>query len=263
MTDVRKDFQKVKQFGINMYVNFVEVRKMKKVMLMLFVVCLVAVSQAVAFNSINIDFQANGQVTYVGTAVAPDSGTVWNAPLYNATQTHGLLDSQGNVTNVSIWEGTNPSKWQYANANALMKDYAYTSTTYASGTTNRFTIFSAASNSGFKLDGTKVFDIYVYTMGDAANQQATFQLNHAGGTTVQAATGNGPFNGTFTEGSNYLKFSNVTAKSYGSGYEFEFFWGKTAGTNFGAINGIQLFEVPEPATMVLLGLGALVLYRRK
>jgi hypothetical protein len=228
-----------------MYVNFVENRKMKKVLLVLFLVGFTVVSQAA---TVNVDIQDSGHVTYAGIAAAPDVGTTWNACLWNNTLAHQLLDSQGNPTDVSIWLERNLGEWQYNNDNALMRDYAFNNTVWTGGNTGRFTLFSnlAAGRSGLQITGTQAFDIYVYTMGDTANQHATFELRHAGGTTVQTATGDGPFNGTFSEGDNYLKFSNVIAKPYyisssDNGYEFEFFWGKAdAAQGSSAINGIQL-----------------------
>ena len=79
----------------------------------------------------------------------------------------------------------------------------------------------------------------------------TFQLNHAGGMTVQTATGPGPFDGTFTEEGNYLLFANVFPKPYfnnetDQGFEFEFFWGHD-GSGTAAINGIQVVKGAQGA----------------
>ncbi len=227
--------------------------------------------------TVNVDIQVatGGAQTYSSTAAAPSTGTTWNGFAYgNNTLAHGLLDDQGGATDVSIWLQANPSEWSYTNDNALMKDYAYTNTNWANNTGQRFTIFSNVANggTGMQLDGSKTYDIYVYTVGDSNGQFGTFQLNHGGGTVNLTSTGNGPFDGTFTEGADYLKFSGVSPKAYNisagdNGYEFEFFWGRAAGnTTAAAFNGFQIVEVPEPSSSLaalLGGVGLLGLVRRR
>lgn len=225
---------------------------------------LVAGAPPVTGNTVNVDIQgatAGGPGfnlnigTYTGTAAAPSTGTTWNAHQFNNTLNFSLLDDQGAATDVGIWLQANPGEWSYSNANTLMGDYTFSNTNWSNNAGQRFTIFSnlADGGTGMQIDGSKTYDIYIYTMGDAAGQHTTFQINHAGGTTSQTATGDGPFNGTFTEGANYLKFSNVTPKAYyvsgtDNGYEFEFFWGRAAGnTTAAAINGIQIVETEVPA----------------
>lgn len=215
-------------------------------------------------ETVNVDIQGAGAGgpgfnlnigTYSGTAAAPSTGTTWNAFQFNNTLTPALLNDQNVATDVQVWLQGNPSEWSYSNANALMGDYTFTNTNWSNNAGQRFTIFSNHANggAGMQLSGAKTYDIYIYTMGDGAGQHTTFQLNHAGGTTNQTATGNGPFDGTFTEGANYLKFSNVTPKAYNlsgtdNGYEFEFYWGRAAGnTTAAAINGFQIVETDVPA----------------
>ena len=217
-------------------------------------------------ESVNIDIQGSTDGgpgynmnigTYSGMAAASDSGATWNALQFNNTSAASLLDGDGNVTDVDISLEGDLGEWSYSNANILMGDYTFSSTAWASGSGERFTLFSNVANggSGLQITGTQKFDIYIYTMGDAASQHATFQLNHADGTTVQTATGDGPFSGTFTEGGNYVKFSNVTAKAYyvsetDNGYEFEFFWGHD-GSGTAAINGIQIVKAKSGPRVAL------------
>ena len=251
---------------------------MSKYKLMLAGAALLAIPAIGLADAVNIDIQGatdggpgyNMNVgTYSGTGVAPDAGTTWNAFQFNNTYASGLLDSQGNATEVNLWLQGTPGEWSYSGtpANALMNDYTFTGAAWSTGVGERFTLFSnGADGVGFEINGTQAFDIYIYTQGDAAGQHATFQLNHAGGTTVQTATGSAPFDGTYTEGGNVLKFSNVTAYETATAgqYEFEFWWGHD-GSGTAAINGIQLVAVPEPATLGLVsaaGLGVLFIRRR-
>lgn len=204
---------------------------------------LLAIPALGSANGVNVDIQGGQGATYNGKAAAPLAGTVWNAFEFNDTM-EALRDDQGNATDVSIWLEGNPGEWAYGNSNSLMEDYTYSNARWANNTGERFTLFSntADGGSGLQINGDQAFDIYIYTMGDTAGQHATFQLNHSAGTTLKTATGDGPFDGTFTEGVNYVKFNGVKAKPYADGYEFEFFWGHD-GSGVAVINGIQLVPV--------------------
>lgn len=220
-----------------------------------------------AAASVNVDMQGatNGGPgfnmnigTYAGTAAAPSTGTTWNAFQFNNTLTPALLDDQGVATGVQMWLQGNPSEWSYSSSNALMGDYTFTNTNWSTNAGQRFTIFSNLANggTGMQLDSAKIYDIYIYTLGDSPGQTATFQVNHSNGTTTKSSTGGGPFGGTFTEGENYLKFSNISPRAFNvsetdNGYEFEIYWGRAAGnTAAAAINGIQIVEVELPAAPV-------------
>ena len=223
----------------------------------------VAVSMLVApvvglGNGINVDIQgaASGGPgynlnvgTYSNAAAGPLSGTVWNAFEFNNTLGTSLLDDQGNATDVSVWLQSNPGEWSYSNTNTLMGDYTFSGSEWTTNGGERFTLFSniADGGGGLQLSGAQAFDVYIYTMGDAASQHATFQLNHAGGTSVLSATGDGPFRGTFEEGNNYVKFPGVVPQAYynsesDNGYEFEFWWGHD-GSGTAALNGFQVVPV--------------------
>jgi hypothetical protein len=211
--------------------------------------------------------------TYTGQAV-PVTGTTWNGIAYQGVVSTTLVDDQNVTTDVNFWSQTNLGEWSYdaggggvnLAAEALMADYAFTN-----GSNNRFTLFSnvADGGSGLQLTAGSTWDVYVYLQGDSAGQGATLTLNYADGNSSSASTtGDGPWNGTFVEGGNYVKFSGVTPRAYtvdgtNNGYEFDFVWGLNGGSAAG-INGIQLVQVPEPSTIALLGgVGILSLFRRR
>jgi hypothetical protein len=225
--------------------------------------------------AINIDFQgdqlggdwwgSNG--TYATTAAAPGTGTTWNGIAYPWNTFAGaLVDDQNVASDIEMWTNTGLNHWAPGNVNdVLMGDYAFTTTAFVADTTNLFTIYTDTTNggSGMALDGSKTYDIYVYTAGDTIGQNSTFQLTHAGGSTTQSVNLTSVFGGTFVEGENYLKFSNVSPLAWTNGYEFRFNWGHDGNGN-GAINGLQIVEViPEPSAALLGGIGMLALLRRR
>lgn len=239
---------------------------------------------AAAQNAINLDIQGTGNGgpgfnlnvgTYNGQGV-PVTGTSWNGRQYAAGYSGLMNDDQGTGTAINAWFANNLNEWSYnvgvagldVNAEALMSDYAFIS----SAGNFAFTFFTSltgagGSGSGLALSPGSVWDVYVYAAGDAAGQGANITLSDFSGSSTLSTTGDGPWNGTFTAGANYVKFSNVSPRAYtagaDNGYEFAFSWSRV-GSSAG-INGIQLVQtqVPEPSSMAFALLGGLAILARK
>jgi hypothetical protein len=198
-------------------------------------VCAIVFSGSVMAGVVNVDFGAAG--LYSGTAAASDTGTTWNQGVWNGT-TPNLMESDGTTVSTVDVTITNPQSY-YATGitSTLMKDYIYR----LNGT-----IFVDISGLAENAD----YDLYLYSAGGAAGATFTF------GTETATASGS-PAAEPWTLGGNYVVLS-VTSDAAGE-ISGEF----SNGTNYATLNGMQIVPVPEPATMALLGLGALVLRRRK
>lgn len=213
------------------------------------------------------------QGSYSGQGV-PATGNNWNGVKAGFYEMAGpLLDDQGSATSISMWSEitVDGGAWSYAPgtgspADALFGDYGF----HNSGDANRFTLFTPnGSTTGLQLTAGSLWDVYIYSRGDNAGQGGTCMLAQTLGDITLTASGQS-WSGSFVEGDNYIKFSNVTPTAYGGGYEFNFLMdGNGAGGDGSAIiNGIQLVQataVPEPSAIALMGIGlaALVIIRKK
>lgn len=93
------------------------------------------------------------------------------------------------------------------------------------------------------------YDVYLYTGHDStAERTGEFAIN--GGTPIPYTTA--VFDGTFTEGRDYIVFSGV------SGSSFSIVGGGLDQNNRSGVHGFEIVgQVPEPAAIVLLGIGLL------
>jgi len=214
---------------------------------------IIASSTAMA-QTMNVDFGSTDGASgaYVGTAVAPDLGTVWNGvtPAANVTTfatytSDALVDSLGNPTAATV---TVNNSWVYdgaadsAIAPTLMWDYAFSQ---SAGATANFT---------FSIDGLTpggIYDLYLYS--DTGAQRTTFDI---GGDIKNVV--NTSAQSTWNLGGNYQLYSGLTAAGgsiavtvYGNDVDPI----TLEGAFYGVVNGFQVVAVPEPSTIILLATG--------
>lgn len=194
------------------------------------------------------------QDLYVGSAVAPDDGDVWNrtfwhydagwAVLFQGVEQGEVVASDGVLTPLEIETGAT-GIFEYAGSHDMMKDYYYAH----GGATSDIVITGLVPES--------TYDLYLYGNGDSGVQGTIFDF---GGVTT-GTTGEGEFGGAFVLGQNYVTYTldsdinGVIAGVYTT----------NGATDYGILNGLQIRGdiLPEPATMCLLGIGALLLRKRR
>ncbi len=235
----------------------------------------------------NVDFagnqgwEGNSVGIYNGPAAAGTTGTTWNESTVPRWWggTGKFLDENGGVTDIELTGYTgNAGHSSYAatdpsGTGALMGDYGV----YANGTNYAFNAafkiqntliqwdndiggFTNVQTSAYVMSTSDVFDIYVY----AGREGGTYTLGSSSGSETLSATAAGDWDGVFDEGSDYVVFRNVSGLTDWTGNVwFDFTMSLNPGET-STISGMQIVQVPEPATIGLIGFaGAGVLFVRR
>ncbi|WOO41585.1 hypothetical protein [Rubellicoccus peritrichatus] len=201
-------------------------------------------------NGSNPNVSIADQAYNGATPVSPFaySGSTWNNVNVSSgsTTASALTDTDGVGSSVEIaWTGSN--SWSFDNTSLdLIDNYSW-----SNNASNTITFSGLGANTQW--------DIYIVSQGDSATQGGSFTL--AGNT--QESSGATPSLTDWTEGSNYVRFANISAD--GSGEIAGTYTFATGGDN-AVINGFQLVAIPEPFTMsMILGATSLavVLVRRR
>lgn len=171
----------------------------------------------------------------------------------------GLLDSTGAATSVSFrWDNLGYDSItnspfavspcvDCASYEALMKSYIYSDQ-------------GETLSMGFSGLAAGTYDMYVYSQGDSTGQILDMSVVSSGGTLHKVTNPSDDTLNTLSVDQNYLLFSGIVVGNDGNiGLSFHGDPGAVEDLGFGVINGIQLTPVPEPSTMLLLGVGSVIL----
>ena len=216
---------------------------------------LVALSPLANAELVGLNFQGNGAANLASGTVAGDTaGTIFpQANWNNAGNGNNNLGTIANLTSstgassgiAASWLG--PDSWSASGAvgasgNAEMS-YGFIKSNNGSTQIPSGNVTVTFSN----LTPGTLFDMIIYTATDNASPTGTFSLNNTTNTSVSYAVGAGNV-ATFTEDSTKHTFSNLTAT--GSSVTL------TMSGNGAGLAGVQFSTIPEPSSMLLLGLGA-------
>lgn len=192
----------------------------------------------------------NGSASFFNFVGTEASGNTGNTPPFVPFE---LLDPTGASSGVSyqmtfVNDGIGfngafdaaAASTQAAGTEDLTGDYLFVGTADAGDSMN-FEISGLTNNTDYQL--------YLYGVGDAANQGATWTLNGTSQTTSYDG------NITLDEGADYVVFNFNT----GANTSQSFIATELAGNI--AVNGFQIFEataIPEPSSIVLVSLATLI-----
>ena len=108
---------------------------------------------------------------------------------------------------------------------------------------------------------TGTYSLYLYGInGGYANRGTTFTVNGVSQSTVNTTSS------SFIQGNNYVLFTGLSPVNGAISATYTAYAGtgvQTSGNQEGDFNGLQLVQTPEPASIGLLGLGALGLLARR
>jgi len=131
----------------------------------------------------------------------------------------------------------------------LMRDYLYLDHGSAPRT-SILTISGLNTMSGY-VSGVTRFDIAIYSSARISNDASAWTLD---GTTKTSGVSDVTSPTEFLEGNDYVLFSGIADNSG----TITGTWTQAGSDRFSSFNGIQIVAVPEPSTVALLGISAML-----
>lgn len=208
---------------------------------------------------INMDFGSTTTV-YSGAAAVGSTGDFWNSTgtgtiLTNLRDVNNDIVNSGYTNNIKVGfssgssaqtNGDTSAPKAYPDSmNALFTDYLFVT----GGGTRTFIIYDLSPNS--------VFDLYVLSAVTVSGTDYGATVNIAGHSAqATSPVSSNPSPSSLILGEQYVKFSNVAAvfdPNVGSSgtWRIDVDYG---GSGIQVVNGFQLVAIPEPGTLVMVGL---------
>lgn len=197
-------------------------------------------------QSYNLDFGGSAAPGSGYGAAAGQLGQWQNISSMAANSPVGLTDIGGNATAATLTATTNQFSFSFNNPATAGDDENLLDDQFdlgAQGTQNSFAVNGLANG---------VYNVYIYAWAsDSDTSRISVDLIGNG-----AQTSGGAYSG-LAAGVTHSAWTNVVVSSGSMNFRTNNVVG------FGSLNGMQIQQVPEPATMAVLGLGALAAMRRK